>query len=240
MKATEHKRLVVGLCDDEEYVCDSVYKILKNYGNEHQIEIEFIYYNSAKLLLEKRDMLDVLFLDIEMPKMDGIKAGMKLRDWNIDYKIIMLTVREDRFRDAFKIGAFRFVSKPINEVEFCLAINDVIDVMSINRSVIAYRDNVAFEISQKDILYIEANSSSSLIYTRDCEYRSEQSLKAWSNLLDKRFFFQSHRSYIVNMSKIENVQGNTIYLVTGDRILVSRRLRTSFLKAYMMYDTRWR
>lgn len=64
MKATEHKRLVVGLCDDEEYVCDSVYKILKNYGNEHQIEIEFIYYNSAKLLLEKRDMLDVLFLDI--------------------------------------------------------------------------------------------------------------------------------------------------------------------------------
>ncbi len=240
MKATEHKRLVVGLCDDEEYVCDSVYKILKNYGNEHQIEIEFIYYNSAKLLLEKRDMLDVLFLDIEMPKMDGIKAGMKLRDWNIDYKIIMLTVREDRFRDAFKIGAFRFVSKPINEVEFCLAINDVIDAMSINRSVIAYRDNVAFEISQKDILYIEANSSSSLIYTRDCEYRSEQSLKAWSNLLDKRFFFQSHRSYIVNMSKIENVQGNTIYLVTGDRILVSRRLRTSFLKAYMMYDTRWR
>ena len=228
MKATEHKRLVVGLCDDEEYVCDSVYKILKNYGNEHQIEIEFIYYNSAKLLLEKRDMLDVLFLDIEMPKMDGIKAGMKLRDWNIDYKIIMLTVREDRFRDAFKIGAFRFVSKPINEVEFCLAINDVIDAMSINRSVIAYRDNVAFEISQKDILYIEANSSSSLIYTRDCEYRSEQSLKAWSNLLDKRFFFQSHRSYIVNMSKIENVQGNTIYLVTGDRILVSRRLRTSF------------
>ena len=240
MKATEHKRLVVGLCDDEEYVCDSVYKILKNYGNEHQIEIEFIYYNSAKLLLEKRDMLDVLFLDIEMPKMDGIKAGMKLRDWNIDYKIIMLTVREDRFRDAFKIGAFRFVSKPINEVEFCLAINDVIDAMSINRSVIAYRDNVAFEISQKDILYIEANSSSSLIYTRDCEYRSERSLKAWSNLLDKRFFFQSHRSYIVNMSKIENVQGNTIYLVTGDRILVSRRLRTSFLKAYMMYDTRWR
>lgn len=240
MKATEHKRLVVGLCDDEEYVCDSVYKILKKYGNEHQIEIEFIYYNSAKLLLEKRDMLDVLFLDIEMPKMDGIKAGMKLRDWNIDYKIIMLTVREDRFRDAFKIGAFRFVPKPINEVEFCLAINDVIDAMSINRSVIAYRDNVAFEISQKDILYIEANYSSSLIYTRDCEYRSEQSLKAWSNLLDKRFFFQSHRSYIVNMSKIENVQGNTIYLVTGDRILVSRRLRTSFLKAYMMYDTRWR
>ena len=47
MKATEHKRLVVGLCDDEEYVCDSVYKILKKYGNEHQIEIEFIYYNSA-------------------------------------------------------------------------------------------------------------------------------------------------------------------------------------------------
>ena len=68
MKATEHKRLVVGLCDDEEYVCDSVYKILKKYGNEHQIEIEFIYYNSAKLLLEKRDMIEISYILQEKEK----------------------------------------------------------------------------------------------------------------------------------------------------------------------------
>ena len=226
--------------EDEFYARKAMIRQIKKYDQDGLFEISEASNGEEGWEFCEKYKPELVLTDIRMPKMDGIKAGMKLRDWNIDYKIIMLTVREDRFRDAFKIGAFRFVSKPINEVEFCLAINDVIDAMSINRSVIAYRDNVAFEISQKDILYIEANYSSSLIYTRDCEYRSEQSLKAWSNLLDKRFFFQSHRSYIVNMSKIENVQGNTIYLVTGDRILVSRRLRTSFLKAYMMYDTRWR
>lgn len=71
MKATEHKRLVVGLCDDEEYVCDSVYKILKKYGNEHQIEIEFIYYNSAKLLLEKEICLMFFFLTLKCLKWMG-------------------------------------------------------------------------------------------------------------------------------------------------------------------------
>lgn len=232
--------LVIGLCDDEEHAYAVVRDILKCYEKELGIAIRLRYYNSAKQLLEKKDELDFLLLDIEMPEMDGIEAGFKLRDRNVAYKIIMLTAREDRFREAFKIGAFRFVSKPIEKTELYEAIDDVREHMAGFKKVTVFRDGVAYEIPQKDILYIEADRSATLIFTNNLEFRSECTLAGWKEILDERIFFQSHKSFIVNMSKIEEIQNNVIRLVNGDKVSVSRRLRNSLLNAYMLYDTRWR
>lgn len=236
----EKVSLIVGLCDDEQHIHQTVEELLKYYKKENHIDIQLIHYDSAKQLLEKKDKLDFLLLDIEMPEMDGIEAGFKLRNWNMGYKIIMLTVREDRFRDAFKIGAFRFVSKPIDKMEFYKAIDDVREHMVACQNVTVYKNGVSYDIPQRDILYVQADRSSTLIFTNNQEFRSEHSLTMWVEILDERVFFQSHKSYIVNMSKIEDIQTNIIRLINGDKVSVSRRLRTPLLNAYMLYDTRWR
>lgn len=232
--------LTFGLCDDEQHIHDAVEEMMECYKKENNVDIQLIHYDSAQKMLERRDKLDCLLLDIEMPKMDGIEAGLKLRNWNMEYKIIMLTAREDRFRDAFKIGAFRFVSKPVDKIELYKAIDDVREHMVACQNVIVYRNGVSYNIPQKDILYIEADRSSTLIFTSNLEFRSEYSLVMWKEILDERVFFQSHKSFIVNLSKVEDIQANVIRLVNGDKVSVSRRLRTSLLKAYMIYDTRWR
>ena len=236
----EKEHLTVGLCDDEQSIHTMVEELVKGYEEEHDIEIRLLHYDSAKQLLEKKDELDFLLLDIEMPELDGIEAGVKLRNRNVEYKIIMLTAREDRFRDAFKIGAFRFVSKPIDTMDLYKAMDDVREHMVALKKVTVYRDGIAYEIPQKDILYIEAKASATLIFTKEFEFRSENSLVMWKEILDERVFFQSHKSFIVNMSKIEDIQTNVIRLVNGDKVSVSRRLRTALLNAYMIYDTRWR
>ena len=107
--------LIIGLCDDEMNTHNRVEKMLDDYADMHDLNIRLIHYVSAKELLDAKDDLDFLLLDIDMPEMDGIEAAHKLRDWGIDYKIIMLTAREDRYREAFKIRAFRFVPKPIEK-----------------------------------------------------------------------------------------------------------------------------
>jgi DNA-binding LytR/AlgR family response regulator len=230
----------VGLCDDEQHIHDTVDVLLQEYEKENHIEIEIFHYTLAEQLLSRKDKLDVLLLDIEMPQIDGIEAGFKLRSCGLDYKIIMLTAREDRFRDAFKIGAFRFLSKPIQRMELYQALREVRETMIGEDAVTVYRDGVACEVLQKDILYIEADASSTLIFTNRHEFRSERSLSEWKELLDERLFFQSHKSFIVNLSKIETIQTGTIQLVSGDKVAVSRRLRTPLFTAYMQYDTKWR
>ena len=233
-------KLIAGLCDDEQYAHDSIAKILADYSQQRGVDIEILHYASAKELLEADNEMDFLLLDIDMPEMDGIEVGHKLRSKGVDYKIIMLTARDDRFREAFKIGAFRFVSKPFESKDIFEAVDDVLDNMSAFQKVQVHRDGVQYDIIQKDILYVEANHSSTLIFTTTNEFRSELPLSAWRDALDSKAFFQCHKSFIVNMGKIESINGNTIFMVGGDKVSVSRRLYNAFMSAYMEYDTKRR
>ncbi len=232
--------LAVGLCDDEMYIYKAVNQLLSIYAENEGIVCNLIYYDSARKLLEAMDLLDMLLLDIDMPEIDGIEAAYKLRDRGMDYKIVMLTAREDRYREAFKIGAFRFVPKPIEEKELYKVLDDVREHLVGLTEVTVYRDGVAYQLIQRDIMYVEAEQSETLVFTKNCEYRSKQTLSAWMELLDCRMFFQCHKSFIVNLGKIESIGKTTVVMVTEERVKVSRRLRTALLNAYMMYDTRRR
>lgn len=232
--------LIIGLCDDELSIHKMVEKLLTYYADMHDINISIIHYASAKDLLASKEEPDFLLLDIDMPEMDGIEAAKKLHYRGIQYKIIMLTAREDRYRDAFKIQAFRFVPKPIEEVELYDAIDDVREHLVGISKICVFRDGISYEITQRDIFYVEADKSATLIFTRDKEYRSEQSLVSWISVLDDRVFFQCHKSFVVNMGKIEQIEKNVILMVNGDKVAVSRRLHTPLMHAYMEYDTRRR
>lgn len=229
--------LVIGLCDDDLHIYERMKDVLLEYNSKNNILTRLYYYNSAEQLLMQQEKLDVLFLDIDMPKMSGIEAAAKLQCRGIDYKIVMLSVREDKYRDAFRIGAFRFVPKPIEKKELFRALDDVQEHMAGMEKIMVFRDGITYPIMQRDIIYIVANQSVTWVYTSKSEYRSKRSLVEWNSLLDKRIFFQCHKSYIVNMAKIDRIDKNIIYLVTGDRVNVSRRLRTDFLHSFMQYDT---
>ncbi len=241
MKMQENiENLTIGLCDDEQHIHHTIEKMLLFYAEENHITMHMVHYTSAKQLIDRKDELDVLLLDIEMPDMDGIEAGYRLLTRKIEYKIIMLTAREERYKEAFKIGAFRFVPKPIDKKELYNAIDDVREYMMGLKRVTVFRDGVSFQIAQQDILYIEANKSATLIFSNHLEFRSEQSLAMWINILDKHVFFQCHKSYIVNMGKIDEIEMNVIRLINGEKVAVSRRLRSPLIQAFIAYDTRWR
>lgn len=228
--------ITVGICDDEAYIHDEVTELMLDYAEKNDMSVQLLHYYVAKELLEAKEEMELLLLDIEMSQMDGIEAAYRLRNRGMNYKIVMLSAREDRYRDAFKIGAFRFVPKPIEKRELYKAVDDVCEHLVGLKKVTVFRNNVAYQIIQRDIAYIEANRSSTIVYTTQFEYRSENSLTMWSELLDERVFFRCHKSYIVNMGKIEDINQNTIFMVTGEKVNVSRRMKTALLNAYMVYD----
>ncbi len=230
----------MGLCDDEICVHEIVEHLLEDYEKRNEVKCELLHYYSGNELLEDNTTLDFLLLDIDMPRQDGIETAMKLRKFDVSYKIIMLTGREDRYREAFKIGAFRFIPKPINNNDFFKTIDEVREHLVGMEEVTVYRDGVSYSIAQRDIAYIEADRSSTLVFTRNSEYRSENSLSKWKEMLDEHVFFQCHKSYIVNMGKIADMETNILKLVTGDKVKVSKRQRIPLLHAFMEYDTKHR
>ena len=179
-------------------------------------------------MLDSCDSLDGLFLDIDMPELDGIELGLQLREKNVFYKIIMLTAREDRYREAFKINAFRFISKPVRREDFDEAILALCQSLDNDTEVSVYKNRKEYKIAQKTITFIESKNSETRVYTEKYEYRSEMSLKSWMEILDEKSFYQSSRSYIVNMRYVKEIEKKQIRLKTGELVECARRSKKRF------------
>lgn len=233
--------LKIGICDDEKTVYNEMRKHIVFYSEQKKIVAELKYYRSGIELIESNDIksLDILFLDIEMPRMDGIETANMLHDEMKTCKVIMLTCKAERFKEAFKIGAFRFVTKPIEQQEVFEAIDDVRKRMLGNAEISLYRDGRIYKIQELDIVYIMADKTSTCIFTEKYDFRSDRSLAWWEQELDDRLFLRCHKGYIINLGKISQIE-KEIKLVTGEIIPVARRRKSELEQRFMEYDTKYR
>lgn len=236
---TKEKPFLVGICDDERYAHEQVKNLLKKYCKERGVCFEYRHFFSGKEVLENKDDIDVLLLDIHMPELDGIELAKQLNIMGIKYKLILLTCEKERFKDGFKIGAFRFVTKPIDEQELFEAVDDVRNSLIGNQTILVHADGIEYKIRQNEIYYLMSDGTQTRIFTQNNSFRSEKSLLQWEEELDDKLFFRSHRSFLVNLSKIEKIEDD-IWLISKERISVSRRNRKNLLYAFMRFDSIYR
>ena len=89
--------LRVGICDDEPLVAEALKRNILEIADRNGWNINVSYYESGNELLEAVDVLQAVFLDIDMPQMDGIETGKRIGEKNPECKIIMATGRVDRY-----------------------------------------------------------------------------------------------------------------------------------------------
>lgn len=229
----------IGICDDElivrEILMEKIEACLKILGGEAEI-IPFI---SGAAVLPKSKTLDILFLDIEMPEMDGIKVGKMMHQRNPKCKIIIATSKAERIKEGFYIQAHRFITKPFLEEEIKEAIESCMKASIGKKTIVVYENRIPYEVMQCDIKYVEA-------YDSYCEFgigkermRKETSLQKLEELLEQEIFCRVSRKYIVNLLLIETYMEGVVE-TGGKRIEVSRRNRKIFEKRYYECDLKYR
>lgn len=228
--------LRVAICDGKQSTHCAVEQLLQIYGKTVHQDIKFIHFYSAEELFQAGDKFDVLLLDMEMPQMDGIEIARELNARDIDYKIIILSGSSNRFKEAFQVGAFRFLTRPIQREELFEAVDGVQKQMISCQEVTVYRDGVSYHLQQKEIMYVMADNDETRIFTEKNDFRGHISLKKLMLQLDGQLFFGCHRGYIVNLSKIKEVGKNMIFMVTGEKIPVSRRNRAEFQRVWSEFE----
>lgn len=187
------------------------------------MECDIYNFFSAQELLASREHYNIILLDIDMPEIDGIQAAEKLNQRGMQYNIIMLTSKRERFKEAFKIGATRFVTKPIDQEELFEALDNAFEsCLGFEKITVKYKGNDCV-MRQRDIYMIEAQRDYVKIYSKDKIFESSQSLKVFAEQLDKRIFILVHRSYLVNMMHIYDICNDYLELADGKRVPVSRR-----------------
>ncbi|MBQ7066616.1 MAG: response regulator transcription factor [Lachnospiraceae bacterium] len=229
----------IGICDDEKEIVFFLNNAIKELVQNMGIEVQLYFYYSGEMLLDAEDNLDILFLDIEMPGTDGIETGKRFSVKNRDCKIIMATSKVERFKEAFKINAFRFVTKPFLLEEIKEALVDVIKSMIGMEKIQVYKQRNQYEIFQKDILYIVSVDSYVEIFVKEGKFRSETSLTKLEEELEPALFCRVNRQCIVSLKWIESYKKDEI-VIGENRIKVSIRRKKEFERRNAIYDMEYR
>lgn len=228
----------IGLCDDEEHAHEAVAKMILDYQKKRECSMEVIHYFSGGELLETEEALQILLLDIDMPQMDGIEAAFRLREQGKMCRIIMLTSKRERFKEAFKIGAYRFVTKPIDVAELEEALDDAWDTLLGYEQVELKYGTMICHFFQYQIDYLQACGDYVKIHVGEKICESTRTLKSWKDELDSRLFIDCHKSYIVNLRSVSRAEKDKLLLNNGEKIPIARRRREEVLQAFVEFDIR--
>lgn len=184
-------------------------------NNFEGIELEKEFDNPVDALKYLKDNeVDVVFLDINMPELDGMSLGKIISKINEEIKIVFITAYRDYAAEAFEIKAFDYILKPYSDDRIKEVLENLTkekerenskDINRINK-ITGLLDNKMFVISLDDIYYIEVDEKESLIYTKDAVYTSKVKISKFEEILPKEKFYRTHRSYIVNLDKIIEVE----------------------------------
>lgn len=185
----------------------------------------------------KNNKPDVIFLDISMPKLDGIAFSKIIRTFDIKPVVVFVTAYKEYAVDAFEIEAFDYILKPFSESRIVNTLHKLEKLQltkALNDKITLWKSEKMVVVSIDDICYCESHEREVYIYTSDEKYILVSSISDFHKKLPGQNFFRCHRSYIVNLDKITEIIPwfNNTYMLKIDgintTIPVSRNNITEF------------
>lgn len=225
----------IAVCDDEQiFINDAVAKLK---GQSEQCEIS--EYTSGEELLDSSLDFNIIFLDIEMTGIDGINTALCLRERKYDGMIIFLTSHTEFMPDAFKVKAFRFLDKPLDDDKFNEAFTEAKkEILNTEHILISDISGKKVYLKLTDIVYLEAYGDGTYIYGKTGSvYDTDKPLKYWKEQIDSEHFYQIHKSFIVSYLYVSVILKNNQVVMKGIKqpLDISRRNTVPFRNGFFDY-----
>lgn len=239
---------LITLCDDSLQDLMYTEKLLLSYQEKYPENLFSInkYSDPEKLYarMEEGEYADIYILDILMPERSGIQLGRLIRSRSRESVLIYTTTSEDYALEAYQVFAGRYLVKPLEEAVFGEAMQYALAQTNLGSGQV-FRIKTAegvLAVVYSGILYVECRARSLFLYTKDGNcIRSivlrrpfEEELE---ELLDSWGFIQIHKSFVVNMEHILRYNQNSIVMVNGQTLPVSRNKARQVKRKYMGFMT---
>lgn len=226
-------RIIV--CDDHKIICDYLCVLLKEYFEQEGIEdVEIVGYQSGEEVIHDTGVKDIVFLDVELPGINGITVAEILKERNSKTVIFLVTAYEQYNDDAFRLNAFRFVMKPFDKERLYRNLKAALQFYHTATGKIYVEEKSGGSFQYKsNILFVESTGRGTFIHSREGVAYTTQTIKDWAKILNDGCFISTHRSYIVNMHYVKRYDENIIYFEDyAETALLTRRRFKSFKNAY--------
>lgn len=226
------------ICDDDKLMIEQLEKYIHTFFEQNCMKCpEIISYTCGEALLKDSGEKDIVFLDIEMPGMNGIYVGNELKKANKNTLIFVVTSYSEYLDEAMRFHVFRYLSKPLDRQRFFRNMKDALGYYSSMTTKIPVETKQGiYSFPTSQIIAIEAYGRKVVVHTVQQDFDSVHNMNYWLELLPKNCFFQTHRSFIVNLEHVMDFDHSTIHLSNHQiTAYLTRRKYTTFKNAYLMY-----
>lgn len=226
------------ICDDDDLIIKQIQKYIRSYFASAHIKCpETACFRSGESLFADQGDIDILFLDVEMPGMNGIYVGSELKKRNHNIIILIITSYIEYLDDAMRFHVFRYLSKPLDKQRFFRNMKDAVDLYhNLTRTLPVETRQGIHTLPASSIIAVESLGRKVIVHTSRQDFESVHTMQYWEDVLPKNRFIRTHRSFIVNFEHISDFDHSTIHL-GGGRLTayLTRRKYTSFKEAYLLY-----
>lgn len=228
------RTIEIAVCDDETIYIERLVKFIEVYSDEAAVELNLTSYISGEKLVEDiredEKRYDIVFLDVEMPQMDGMDVARAIRNVTMEPILCFVTSHETFAREAYRVEALGYLVKPVSYVELKRLLGRAVVMIQYQRDCdeaeeryveIPVARNTAI-VDVRNIQYIEKRRNQCILHCTDREITCYEVLKKLYERLNHKTFIYTHQGYIVNFDHIKEVAENVVYLGDGKEVPISR------------------
>ena len=227
----------VAIVEDEDKEAALLEEYLQRYGKKYGETFSSVRYtNAVDFLTGYRSEYDIVFMDIELPLMNGMDACFKLREMDQKINIIVVTNMAQYAIKGYEVDALDFMVKPIAYFNFSLKMEKAVRIQKqyAGGSVILGTGEGIVKLNISDIYYIESDKHTMYYHTAKGVFSERTSMKEVEAKFSRYGFVRCHNAYLVNLSSVGKTVGDEVE-VGKDRLPISRARKKEFVEALMAY-----
>ena len=238
----EYAMFKIAICDDVPSVCSDLKAMIMDMKNDlicKEITIDTFYSGEALIdNIKEENLYDLIFLDIELGKINGVEVGHIIRKQMEDYvtKIIYISSKDIYDRQLFDVQPLHFLKKPIDSKK---VFDDIQLAMKISE-----KENRNFEfksfrntikVPYRDILYFESRGRKVFLMGTKSNYTFYGNINSLEEVLPK-FFIHPNRSYFVNYEFVTCFKFEELIMTDGSVIPISRNKRKEIRELQLIFE----
>lgn len=227
----------IAIVEDDKTYADQLIEFLGRYQVDNGLKITYDLYTNGAMLTQPYDKeYGIIFMDIDMPVMDGMSAAKEIRKVDGTVIIIFITNMAQYAIKGYSVNALDYLLKPIGYFAFSQCLNKAITRLSkLEDQYIAVCVNRRMQkINLTDIYYIESMKHTLTFYTSHGEYVTNSTLKVMEASLADKFFARGGSGFLINLRHVDAIRDGCA-IVRGKPIPLSRSRKASFEKALINY-----
>lgn len=217
--------LSIAVCDDEVIECCNMAKRIKEIMEEMKMPCIIRQFQSGRELLQALESFDIIFLDIIMQELDGMKTAQLFRKKAFDKILIFVSSSREYVFEAYDVEAFQYLLKPVDDRKLKSVLRKAV-LKTERRSqefIVVSRERQKKKLFLDDIYYFEINGRVVDVHGAEGIFTYYEQIGELEDKLRDKGFFRCHKSYLINLKYVDGYNRQEVILENGETIVIAKR-----------------